>query len=100
MRSVLAAALLAVSSLLAAPPSLAEPFRFVALGDMPYGDKAEVYPPFEALIARINQMQPAFTLHVGDIKSSVTPCDDAMFAEQLAFMNRFEAALDLYAGGQ
>jgi len=71
----------------------AEPFRFVALGDMPYGPKAQVYPPFEALIDKINNADPAFSIHVGDTKSGGSLCDDVMLAEQLAFMNRFQSAL-------
>lgn len=71
----------------------AEPFRFVAIGDLPYGPKEKVYPPFEALIDAINQADPAFTIHVGDTKAGGTLCDDVLLAEQLAYMNRFESAL-------
>ena len=56
----------------------AETFRFVALGDMPYrlpGDSVR----FDRLIAEINRRKPAFSIHVGDIKSGSSPCsDDAM----------------------
>lgn len=90
-------AIAAVTALLAGPVA-AEPFKFVALGDMPYGPPAEVYPPFEALIDKINARGPAFVLHVGDTKSGSTSCDDAMLRDQLDFMNRFEAAL-IYTPG-
>ena len=53
----------------------AEPFTFVALGDMPYGQPAEVFPAFETLIETVNATQPAFTIHVGDTKSGSTLCD-------------------------
>ena len=76
----------------------AEPFTFAALGDMPYGDPAIVNPPFEALIGAINQHQPAFTLHVGDTKSSSTPCTDALLDQQRSYMNSFDAAL-IYTPG-
>ena len=76
----------------------AEPFTFVALGDMPYGEPAEVYPPYEALIAKVNDTAPALVLHIGDIKSGGTPCTDEMFADQLAFMNEIEAPV-LYTPG-
>lgn len=53
----------------------AAPFTFVALGDMPYTIPAD-YARFEALIGRVNALQPAFTLHVGDIKSGSSACSD------------------------
>jgi len=94
MRTIgLALAALALGTATAAAPAAAEPFRFVALGDMPYGPKDAVYPPFEALINRVNALDPAFTIHVGDIKAGGGLCDDALLAEQLAFMSRFQSAL-------
>ncbi len=54
------------------------PFSFVAFGDMPYrlpkDDKR-----FAELIKAINGREPAFTIHVGDIKSGGTPCTDEAF---------------------
>jgi hypothetical protein len=76
----------------------AEPFTFAALGDNPYGDPAVVNPPFEALIAEVNKHTPAFTVHIGDIKSGSTLCDDAMLNQQLAYMNSFSSAL-IYTPG-
>jgi hypothetical protein len=76
----------------------AEEFRFVALGDMPYGDPEEVYAPFEALIGAINAAGPDLVLHIGDTKSGGTPCSDEMLDDQLAFMNTFEAPV-LYTPG-
>jgi len=76
----------------------AEPFDFVVLGDMPYGEKAEVYPPFEALIAEINRRAPAFTIHVGDTKAGRGECSDDWLSEQLDYMNSFESAL-IYTPG-
>ena len=70
-----------------------KPFTFVALGDMPYGEPAKVYPPFKALIGQINALKPAFTVHVGDTKSGSTPCSDKMLLDQLDFMNSFDAPL-------
>jgi hypothetical protein len=71
----------------------AETFAFAAIGDMPYGDPAGTHPRFRALISAINARKPAFTLHVGDIKAAVGACSDALFEEQLEFMNSFDAAL-------
>jgi hypothetical protein len=76
----------------------AEPLRIVALGDMPYGDPAEVYPPYEALIAKINEVPPTLVIHVGDTKGGSIPCTDRILAEQRAFMNRFRAPV-LYSLG-
>ena len=70
-----------------------KPFTFVALGDMPYGEPAKVYPPFKVLIGQINALKPAFTVHVGDTKSGSTPCSDKMLLDQLDFMNSFDAPL-------
>jgi hypothetical protein len=55
-------------------------FDFVVMGDMPYNTK-EVNREghFERLIAAINKLQPAFSIHIGDIKSGSTLCDDATF---------------------
>jgi hypothetical protein len=83
----------AIFMLLWSMPAFAETFRFVALGDMPYGDKTKALPRFRALIDLVNARKPAFTIHVGDIKSGSEPCSDAVLQEQLDFMNMFEAAL-------
>ena len=53
-------------------------FSFVALGDMPYNVPGDIVK-FDRLIAAINAMKPAFTLHMGDIKSGGIPCSDAVF---------------------
>jgi hypothetical protein len=49
-------------------------FTFVALGDMPYrpDDVAKV----DRLIGAINRVRPAFSIHVGDIKSGGSSCTD------------------------
>lgn len=79
--------------LTAGAASADKPFTFVALGDMPYGKPAKVYPPFKALIGQINALKPAFTVHVGDTKSGSTHCSDKMLLDQLDFMNSFDAPL-------
>ena len=50
-------------------------FSFVALGDIPY-NLPDDYAKFDRLIAAVNALKPAFTLHMGDIKSSALPCSD------------------------
>jgi hypothetical protein len=76
----------------------ADGFKFVALGDNPYGAPAEVYPSFEVLIKTINERAPAFAVHIGDTKSGSTPCDNAMLDQQLKYMNTFASAL-IYTPG-
>ncbi len=68
-------------------------FRFIALGDMPYGPREQAYPAFRALIAEINRRAPVFTLHLGDTKSGLDDCSDDLLLEQRDFMNRFASAL-------
>ena len=70
----------------------AEPFTFVALGDMPYEPDRDG-PRFHRLIDAVNQLGPAFTLHVGDTKGGGTPCDDARFERILEDLERFQAPL-------
>ena len=73
-------------------------FSFVALGDMPYGKPEKAYPPYERLLAAINGAQPAFSIHIGDIKSGGTACSDEEFQNQLDFFNTLNAAL-IYTPG-
>jgi hypothetical protein len=76
----------------------AEPVRIIALGDMPYGAASEVYGPYRALIAKINQEKPDLVIHVGDTKTGSSPCTDKVLLEQLAFLNDFTAPT-LYSPG-
>jgi hypothetical protein len=68
-------------------------FSFVALGDLPYGSPEKAYVPYRALIDRINQVAPAFSIHVGDFKSGSTLCSDEEFANQRAHFQRFKGAV-------
>jgi hypothetical protein len=70
----------------------AAPFSFVAIGDTPYLLPAQ-YGQFERLTTRINAARPAFTIHVGDIKSGSTRCEDAHMDRIRAQFDRFEAPL-------
>jgi hypothetical protein len=63
-------------------------FTFVAFGDMPYRD-ADI-PKVDRLIAAINRIKPAFTIHVGDIQSGSTPCTDANLKRSLDQINTLE----------
>ena len=69
-------------------------FDFVVMGDMPYNTK-EINRDqhFERLIAAINKLQPAFSIHVGDIKSGSTLCDDATLEKIKAYFMTFQQPL-------
>ena len=74
----------------AAFAACAQPFRFVALGDLPYGDEAQAYPLYRALIGTVNKMHPPFSIHVGDIKSGSTLCSDQELTAQMVHFTLFE----------
>jgi hypothetical protein len=68
------------------------PFEFVVLGDMPYKNPQDL-PKFDRLIDAINSVKPAFSIHVGDIKSSSEPCTDDYFKSIAERFQRFEQPL-------
>jgi hypothetical protein len=77
----------------AAPGAWAQPFGFVALGDLPYGQAAQGYAPYKALIRAINLERPRFSIHVGDFKSGSTLCSDEESKVQLGHFGLFDSAL-------
>jgi len=77
----------------AAAAQTAAPFSFVAIGDMPYGERDIVYPKYKSLIGAINAGNPDFTIHVGDFKSGQSNCSNDEFQHQFEFMNTFQSAL-------
>ena len=85
------ATVLALSVWFAPNLAQAQTFEFVALGDLPYGSASQA--PYRALIERINQLSPAFSVHVGDFKSGSTACSDEEFSRQWAHFQRFSGAL-------
>ena len=81
-----------------AQPSRAdEAFEFVALGDMPY-KLPDDYKRFETLIAAINKVKPAFSIHIGDIKSGSTPCSDELIEKVHGYFKTFQQPL-IYTPG-
>jgi hypothetical protein len=70
----------------------AEAFDFIAMGDMPYNIPTD-YLKVDRLIAEINRSKPAFTLHVGDIKSGSTLCSDEIFQKAFDQLATIEGAL-------
>jgi hypothetical protein len=67
-------------------------FEFVALGDMPYKVPDDV-PRFDRLIAKVNELKPAFTIHVGDTKSGSTSCADSELQRIYDQLQTFEGPL-------
>jgi hypothetical protein len=63
-------------------------FTFVALGDMPYRD--DDIAKVDKLIEAINRLRPAFSIHVGDIKSGGAPCKDAVLEAAFDQINTLE----------
>jgi hypothetical protein len=77
-RLIMSAAVLLVA-VLAAAPGYTQPFTFVALGDTAYNGERD-YPIYRALIAKINALKPAFSIHIGDIWGAGN-CHDAHYAQ-------------------
>ena len=71
-------------------PVVAQPFSFVALGDLPYGDAEKSYPRYRSLIGAINRAQPEFSIHVGDLKDGSTLCSDQEYLAQKDHFSLFE----------
>ncbi len=67
-------------------------FTFVALGDMPYRIPGD-YDKVDRLIGAINRLRPAFSVHVGDVKSGGTPCSDEVLRKSLEQLQTFEQPL-------
>jgi hypothetical protein len=63
-------------------------FTFVAFGDMPY--RVADIEKVDRLVAAINRLKPAFTIHVGDIKSGGMPCTDQELKRALDQINMLE----------
>jgi hypothetical protein len=59
------------------------------MGDMPY-HLPEDFSKFERLIQAVNQEDPAFTVHVGDIKSGGTLCTDEHYLKIQNYFQQFQ----------
>lgn len=81
-RLALSAALGAILAQGAAAQQGPNVFTFIGWGDVPYaipGDYAKV----DRLIAAMNAVKPAFSIHVGDVKAGNTPCSDEVLQKAL-----------------
>jgi len=72
-------------------------FTFATLGDMPYF-LPEDFARFENVIKGINKAPVVFSVHVGDFKSSSTPCSDEAFNKILGYFATFKKPL-IYTPG-
>ena len=77
--------------------ALAEKFKFVAIGDVPYIEPTGAQM-FQKLIQQINSLKPDFVLHVGDIKGGNQNCSDDYYVNIAKLFNEFESPL-LYTPG-
>jgi hypothetical protein len=95
--------LLCLFLLLAPMTARAEPFVFLAFGDMPYclqndGPCADEQR-LDGLIGRMNAARPAFSVFVGDTKAGGEPCSDAVVVDRTRrWFGRFDHPL-IYAIG-
>jgi len=90
IKSIFAGVFLACSLSVYAQPL--KPFTFIALGDMPY-TLPEDYIRYERLISAINQLNPSFSIFVGDTKSGSTPCSDEYNQKVKDYFNQFKGPL-------
>ncbi|MCB0390408.1 MAG: metallophosphoesterase [Bdellovibrionales bacterium] len=75
----------------------ANTFSFIAIGDAPYTEPAGTNM-FKKLIVQINNKNPDFVIHVGDIKGGADPCTNSYFLKVKELFNQFEMPL-LYTPG-
>jgi len=69
-----------------------EPFKFIALGDMPY-NVPDDYIRYERLISEINHQKPSFSIFVGDTKSGSTLCSDENNQRVKSYFDSYDAPL-------
>jgi hypothetical protein len=72
-----------LTAALATTTGHAAPFTFVALGDTAYNGERD-YPVYRALIAAVNEANPAFSIHIGDIWGAGN-CNDAHYGQIAEF---------------
>lgn len=74
-----------------------EKFTFSVFGDLPYY-LPDDFPRFENLIKQLNTVPSSFNIHVGDFKSSSTPCSDDAFLKMKNYFGTFKKPL-IYTPG-
>lgn len=71
-------------------------FAFGLIGDLPYSVNDEVR--LSELLAELGQQPLDFVIHVGDIKRSLEPCSDSLFARRKAILANSPHPLILLPG--
>lgn len=105
----LAASLVWVLLMAKAGHAAAQGFDFYVIGDAPYcandggpGEAGDVRcsygdandgARFDRMRARINEARPAFTVHIGDIKTGAAPCTDVLYLGMKKRFNGFDQPL-------
>lgn len=97
LRAALVAGLFACTATGLSAQTTGNRFEFVAIGDMPYSIPKD-YEKVDRLIGAINAAKPAFTIHVGDIKSGSTHCSDEIIKKAYDQLQTLEGAL-IYTPG-
>lgn len=72
-------------------------FDFIVFGDMPYRTPGD-FKRLENLIADVNADEPAFSVHVGDVKSGLVNCSTNYFMTIRSYFDSFDGAL-IYTPG-
>lgn len=93
---IFAARLALTAAALASLPAGAETWRFALIGDAPYS--AHERQELPKMLAAIAGHEVAAIVHVGDIKSGQSRCDDALFADRQALFAASPAPLVLVPG--
>lgn len=89
LRRFAVVALLSLGSVLAA----AEPFKFAAVGCMPYARHPGSGPAFARVLAEINRHAPAFAVHLGDTIGSDEKATDTLLEQRRDDFNSLATAL-------
>lgn len=77
-------------------PAQAQTYRFALMGDTPYSDYERQELP--KLLTAVAATQPAFLIHVGDIKSSNESCADPLLTARRDLLDAYSGAL-IYTPG-
>jgi hypothetical protein len=80
------------------PNPAGERFVFAAIGCVPYARAPRSVENFTRLIAEINHVNPAFTVHLGDTKGSEEACTDEFYVRRREDFNTFDGPL-IYTPG-
>lgn len=92
LKNILASIFVLMFILFSCSPQEDDGFRFFAIGDMPY-HVPEDFERLDRVIASLNRENPVFTVHVGDIKSGSSPCDDSYFNTLHDYFLKFQHPL-------